>query len=99
MSLVVMSHHLLLFSALFFLSSFSSVADGAQGSFTVSPSIASLGTGITVTYVLDEYVPYPYDIIAIYASGEVSLFFFFPVVLHTPELPNKKAVAGNQNLL
>ena len=45
----------------------------ADGSFTVSPSIAEVGAGITVTYALEDYSENKlYDIIAIYASGEVS---------------------------
>ena len=43
----------------------------AAGSFTVSPAIAELGAGITVTYQLEDYTPRLFDIIAIYASGEV----------------------------
>jgi hypothetical protein len=39
----------------------------------VSPSIGEVGAGITVTYTLEDYTPYVYDIIAIYASGEVSV--------------------------
>lgn len=49
------------------------VAQAVAGSFTVSPSVAELGAGITVTYLLEDYDPTPWDIIAIYASGEVSV--------------------------
>ena len=44
----------------------------AQGSFVISPSIAEVGAGITVSYELEDYTPFVYDIIGIYASGEVS---------------------------
>ena len=55
----------------------------AAGSFTVSPSIGEVGAGITVTYTLEDYTPYVYDIIAIYASGEVSVS---NGIMHTEKL-------------
>ena len=62
------------------LTTYLSTGDAAAGSFTVSPSIGELGAGITVTYTLEDYTPYLYDIIAIYASGEVSILHLGSII-------------------